>query len=726
MQNAFAELAASTCARPFDVLGLHEEADGRWVLRVFRPSVERVEVREPETGRRLATLTRLSNSDVFEGRFRERPGPYELAVTAGGQTRVQRDPYEFHNGMLFRAENRPYRLSNELGSHLAELTDQSGGPVSGVIFRVYAPSARSVSVVGEFNGWDGRVHPMQACDDGIWRLFVPGLGEGALYKYEVRAPRGNLLPLKSDPYGCYQEQAPANATIVYRDDRYDWSDAEYMGERDRRDPQSVPMSVYEVHLGSWRRFADHLPNYRQIADALVPYALDMGFTHIELLPVTEHPYYGSWGYQPTAMFAPTSRYGSPDDFKYFVDRCHRDGLGVILDWVPAHFPTDDNGLRQFDGTSLYEHPDPSRGWHPDWQTLIYDYGRAYVRDYLVSNALYWLREFHLDGLRVDAVASMLYLDYSREHGEWTPNRLGGNENLEAIDFIKELNVSVHREFPGATVIAEESTAWPKVSFPTWEGGLGFGFKWNMGWMHDTLKYFSNDPVHRKYHHHQITFSMVYAHSEHFILPLSHDEVVHGKGSLLGKMPGDDWQKFANLRALYAYMFSHPGRKLLFMGSELAPWTEWNHERELEWNLADFDTHRGIQTLLRRLNRLYTGEPALAELDFEPEGFRWINADDAENSVLTYERRARDGRPVIVALNLTPVPRPGYRIGVPQPGRYVELLNTDSGEFGGSGVPSGLGRQGLDAEAEPYHGREQSLALTLPPLAAVYFAPGEPA
>ncbi|MEJ2602566.1 MAG: 1,4-alpha-glucan branching protein GlgB [Gammaproteobacteria bacterium] len=703
------------------MLGRQRTADGAALLRTFRPGVDAVEVLAAGSDRALAEMRRIGDTDVFEAELRQAPAAYRLAVRRGSRVDVVRDAYEFHDGGLFDALGDRYRLWKYLGSHLREMRDDGGGSVPGLLFRVYAPRARSVSVVGDFNAWDGRVHPMQSGSDGIWRLFIPDLGEGTLYKYEVRAPDGTLLPLKSDPCGFYQEQATANATIAYDHGRRDWRDEEWMTARARRDPQSTAMTIYEVHLGSWRRHDDAMPDYRRLADELVPYVVSMGFTHVELLPVTEHPYYGSWGYQPTALFAPTSRYGSPDDFKYFVESCHRAEIGVILDWVPAHFPDDPNGLARFDGTPLYEHPDPRRGWHPDWQTLIYDFGRPYVRDFLISNALYWISEFHVDGLRVDAVASMLYLDYSREPGEWEPNRYGGNENLEAVEFIRELNVTVHREFPDVMVAAEESTAWPKVSFPTREGGLGFGFKWNMGWMHDTLRYFGRDPVHRRHHHHEMTFSLMYAWSEHFVLPLSHDEVVHGKGSLIGKMAGDDWQKFANLRCLYAWMYSHPGRKLLFMGSELAPWQEWNHERGLDWDLARQPRHGGVRALIRRLNRLYHNEGALSALDFSPDGFRWLDADDAEHSILAYRRCAPEGGVVNVVLNLTPVVRDGYRLGVDREGTWRVLLNTDAGEFGGSDAGSGP-EASLVADGPPVQGCPRSITVTLPPLGALFLVP----
>jgi 1,4-alpha-glucan branching enzyme len=586
------------------------------------------------------------------------------------------------------------------------------------MFSVYAPSARSVSIVGDFNNWDGRRHPMQSSYEGIWRLFVPGLGAGELYKYEIKGPGGNLLPAKADPFGMYCEQPPGNASIVLDRKAYEWKDGDYCWLRDEKGyANDQPVAIYEVHPASWRRHPDgrHY-SYRELADTLIPYVREMGFTHIELMPVTEHPFLGSWGYQPTAMFAPSSRYGSPDDFKHFVDEAHLAGISVILDWVPAHFPGDPHGLAQFDGTALFEHPDPRRGWHPDWNTYIYDYGRQFVRDFLVSSALYWVEEYHVDGLRVDAVASMLYLDYSRNAGEWVPNIYGGNENLEAIEFIKQMNEVVHREHPGVMTIAEESTAWPKVSRPTYEGGLGFGYKWNMGWMHDTLSYMSKNPIYRKYHHGDLTFGLVYAFDEHFILPLSHDEVVHGKGSLLGKMPGDEWQKAANLRLYLAFMYAHPGKKLLFMGAELGQVREWNHDWELDWGLLQEPLHGGIQRLLRDLNRVYSEQPALYELDFEHAGFEWIDYTDAEQGVIAFRRRGADAADVIAVCNMTPVVRHGYRLGVDGAGRYEELVNTDAEVYGGSNV----GNQGrVEAEEVGAHGRPWSLPLVLPPLATLY-------
>ena len=590
------------------------------------------------------------------------------------------------------------------------------------MFRVYAPHARSVSVIGSFNGWDSRLHPMQGCDDGIWRIFIPHLKPGDLYKFELRNPEGSLLPHKADPYGFYAEQPPGNASIIYDHHRYCWQDDDWL----HRGSLEQPVSIYEVHPGSWRRELlsggeSRCLSYQELANELIPYVLELGFTHIELLPPMEHPFDGSWGYQPVGMYAPTSRFGSPDDFKAFIDRCHQNGLGVILDWVPAHFPADTHGLARFDGTPLYEYGDPTRGWHPDWQTHIYDYGKPAVKDFLISNALYWLDCFHIDGLRVDAVSSMLYLDYSRGEGEWEPNVQGGNEHLEAVDFLKRFNETVYGHYPNAITIAEESTSWPGVSRPTYEDGLGFGYKWNMGWMHDSLKYMQREPQYRCYHHGELMFSMDYHYSENFILALSHDEVVHGKGSLLGKMPGDEWQRYANLRAYYGFMFSHPGKKLLFMGAELGSLTEWDHDGQLDWALAernDASGHfsRGVRQLITDLNQLYKHTPALHQSDYDSRGFSWVIGDDTGQSVYAFLRRSGSQSPVLVVCNLTPTVRHHYRVGVPVAGRWFELLNTDAQCYSGSGV---VNDGNLASECIEAHGFDQSLSLTLPPSGTVF-------
>ncbi|MGB3290598.1 MAG: 1,4-alpha-glucan branching protein GlgB [Burkholderiaceae bacterium] len=610
------------------------------------------------------------------------------------------------------AEGRHWRLADCLGAHVVALDGTEG-----TRFAVWAPNARRVAVVGGFNDWDGRRHPMRLRPEcGVWELFIPGVGAGALYKFELLGAGGELLALKADPLARQTELPPATASVVSDPADFEWTDAEWMRERGGRQATDAPISIYEAHLGSWMHPAEEGSLWSTVGPRLIEHATQMGFTHLELMPITEHPFGGSWGYQPLGMFAPSARYGTPAEFAGFVDACHRAGLALILDWVPAHFPSDPHGLAWFDGTALYEHADPRQGLHPDWNTLIYNMGRNEVRNFLLASALEWLRRYHVDGLRVDAVASMLYLDYSREPGQWTPNRHGGRENLEAVDFLRQLNDGVAQACPGAIVIAEESTAWPGVSRPAGEGGLGFQYKWNMGWMHDTLRYMAHDPVHRRYHHHDMTFGMIYAYSENFILPLSHDEVVHGKGSLLGKMPGDRWQRYANLRAYYGFMWAHPGKKLLFMGGELAQESEWNHDAQLDWGALDDGMHSGVLSLVRDLNRLYRDTPALYGGDAVPEGFAWVVGDDDRNSVFAFLRR-HNGQTALIVSNMTPVPRMGYRIGVPIAGRWVERLNTDAQVYGGSG----MGNAGsADTAAEPGHGYGQSLELTLPPLATLFF------
>jgi 1,4-alpha-glucan branching enzyme len=612
-------------------------------------------------------------------------------------------------------EGRHEELYERLGAHVVE---HEG--VRGTAFAVWAPAARAVCVVGDFNNWDGHEHPMRALgSSGIWELFVPGVQAGVRYKYEILGADGELK-LKADPLAQEAEHPPKTASVVFeRHHRWGRSEREWLERRGRSEPLSEPISIYEAHLGSWRRAeGDRCLSYAELARELGDYVVDMGFTHIELLPVMAHPFSGSWGYQVTGYFAPTPRHGSPDELRSFVEALHGRGVGVILDWVPAHFPRDEFALARFDGTALYEHDDPRRGAHPDWGTLVFNYGRHEVRNFLISNALFWLREYHVEGIRVDAVASMLYLDYSRREGEWIPNRFGGREDLEAVEFLKELNEVLYGREPGVLSVAEESTAWPGVSRPTYLGGLGFGFKWNMGWMHDTLAYFRQDPIYRRYHHHELTFSLMYAFSENFILPLSHDEVVHGKGSLYGKMAGDRWQKLANLRALYGYMWAHPGKKLLFMGCEFAQVAEWSHERSLDWHLLEHPEHAGIQSLVRDLNRVYRAEPALWERDSDPAGFRWLEANDADANVMAFARAGAE-RVVVVIANLSPVPRYGYRVGLPRSGRWREALNTDSEYYGGGDVGN-LG--GVEAEPIPWHEQPFSAELTLPPLATIWLTP----
>jgi 1,4-alpha-glucan branching enzyme len=588
--------------------------------------------------------------------------------------------------------------------------------VAGYGFVVWAPNARGVSVIGSFNDWDARVHPMQGLGaSGLWEVFIPGVSAGALYKFEILPQFGPPL-VKTDPYGLAAELPPRTASITTDFGHHVWRDEAWMTARRERPALDAPVAVYEVHAGSWRRNpleGNRSLTWRELAEELVPYVRTQGFTHIELLPVMEHPFEGSWGYQVTGYFAPTSRYGSPDDFRYFVDECHVNGIGVLLDWVPGHFPKDGHGLAQFDGTALYEHADPRQGEQKDWGTLVFNYGRHEVRNFLLSNALFWLQSFHIDGLRVDAVASMLYLDYSRQEGEWVPNQYGGRENLDAIDFLRELNALTHGHHPGTAMIAEESTAFPAVSRPTWVGGLGFTFKWNMGWMHDILTYIAKDPVFRRWEHQHLTFSMLYAYNENFVLPFSHDEVVHGKGSMMDKVPGDPWQKAANLRVLYTFMYAHPGKKLLFMGCELGEWREWNHDDSLDWDLLRMPLHAGLQRFVRDLNAVYSSHPSLHQVDFEPAGFSWIDCNDHESSVISLLRRARDPRDfVAVVLNFTPIVRREYRIGVPEPGFYRERLNSDSEVYGGSNVGN---EGGVYAEPIPSHGHPQSIRLTLPPL-----------
>jgi 1,4-alpha-glucan branching enzyme len=704
---------------PHSVLGAHE-SNGGVVVRAYRPDAQAVRIQPAGVEAELKDPAGLWEALLPSASL---PLSYELEVEyPDGNTFTMRDPYAFlptlgDLDLHLIGEGQLEQLYEKLGAHVREIDG-----VVGTSFSVWAPNARSVSVVGDFNSWDGRLHLMRTLgSSGIWELFVPDIGDDTKYKFEIRT-KDHRLRIKADPLAFRTEVPPANASIVHTP-RHEWSDEAWLETRAKHDPLREPMSIYEVHLGSWRRNPleeNRSLNYLELADELSDYVADLGFTHVELMPIMEHPFAGSWGYQVSGYYAPTSRFGTPDDFRTFVDRLHGNGIGVLLDWVPAHFPRDDWALAVFDGTNLYEHSDPRRGAHPDWGTLIFNLSRDEVRNFLLANALYWLGEHHVDGLRVDAVASMLYLDYSRKHGEWMPNEYGGRENLEAVAFLKQMNEVAYGRVPGVTTAAEESTAWPGVSQPTYLGGLGFGFKWNMGWMHDTLLYFQKDPVYRRFHHHTLTFSLMYAFSENFILPLSHDEVVHGKRSLLDKMPGDRWQKFANLRSLYAYMWAHPGKKLLFMGGELAEWEEWNYDGSLHWNLLEFAEHQGVQSLVRDLNRLYREQPALHEVDFEPRGFRWLEANDATNNVLAFARLDERGeKPVVCVMNLSPVPRNDYRVGMPVCCRWRELLNTDSAFYGGSGVGN-LG--GVEAEAVPWHDQPFSALLTLPPLGAVWLVP----
>jgi 1,4-alpha-glucan branching enzyme len=714
---------------PFSVLGMHADAKGALWVRAMLPGAVAVGVLDAY-GKPLGDLALRHPDGVFEGRLRIRKRrAWRLAVQWADGSRAEiDDPYRFAPllgdlDVWLMGEGSHLRPFEVLGARPREVEG-----VAGTSFAVWAPNASRVSVVGDFNFWDGRRHPMRLRREcGVWEIFLPGVAAGARYKFEVRSREGHILPLKADPYALQAELRPATASVVAPlPPRVPPSP-----QRQRANALDAPMSIYEVHLGSWRRRpgdGNRWLNWDELADELVAYAADMGFTHLELLPVSEHPFDGSWGYQPVGLFAPTSRFGMPADesagrglgagFGRFVQRCHAEGIGLIIDWVPAHFPSDAHGLASFDGTHLYEYADPREGFHQDWNTLIYNFGRTEVRNFLVGNALYWLERYGVDGLRVDAVASMLYRDYSRKAGEWIPNVHGGRENLEAIAFLKRMNEVVGGERAQAVTLAEESTAFPAVSRPVYAGGLGFHYKWNMGWMHDTLQYMSRDPVHRKYHHGEMTFGLVYAFNENFVLPISHDEVVHGKGSMLAKMPGDAWQKFANLRAYYAFMWGHPGKKLLFMGCEFAQGAEWNADRSLDWHQLDIPAHAGVQRLLRDLNHLYRATPALWQRDFTPDGFEWIDHDDAPNSVLGFMRRGDDADALMVVVcNFTPAVRHGYRLGVPQAGIYRERINTDSAHYGGSNVGAPFGE--ITAHAVPAHGRPHSIELTLPPLATVF-------
>jgi 1,4-alpha-glucan branching enzyme len=727
---ALTSLLRARNADPFAILGPHsfETPEGRrWVIRFFQPRAAEAEVlfagqTDPLPARKMRPEGFFEVNLPLANEFPPAPSSYRIRFsTHHSETFEGHDPYAFpfqltEFDLYLMGEGRHYDTYEKLGAHIKTVEG-----VSGVQFAVWAPSARRVSVVGDFNRWDGRVHPMRARgSSGIWELFIPDVGEHTVYKFEIVGPQGDVLPLKADPYAFSAELRPNTGSVVANLDKHQWQDGDWMTQRSQRNWLEQPITVYEVHLGSWRRMPeDHNRwlTYRELGDQLIPYVKDLGYTHIELLPIMEHPFDGSWGYQTLGYFAATSRYGSPAEFMEFVDRCHQAGLGVFLDWTPAHFPRDTHGLSQFDGTHLYEHSDPRQGSHPDWGTLVYNYGRNEVQNYLISNALFWLDKYHIDGLRVDAVASMLYLDYSRKEGEWIPNRYGGRENLEAIDFIKRMNEVAHLRFPGVLTIAEESTSWPSVSRPTYLGGLGFSLKWNMGWMNDTLKYFSKDSIYRRYEHNKLTFSLLYAFTENFMLPFSHDEVVHGKNSLLHKMPGDIWQQFANLRLLYAYQYAHPGKKLLFMGQEFAQRHEWTEANSLDWHLLQHDSHRGIQRLVTDLNKLVAAEPALHEIDFEWQGFEWVDANDSDNSVYSFIRRGKNPDEVVIAiLNATPVVRYGYYIGVPRAGHYEEILNTDSATYGGSNVGN-LG--GMNATEHAHQGRRHSLSLTLPPLAVVF-------
>lgn len=724
MSTGMLQISAAKHHDPFAVLGRHSSRPGQnqcpeFDIIVYLPG--NCGVAEIETEHGFTPLQQIPGSDFYT--FRQNaatalPEHYQLRWQSQGQRIIQRhDPYTFspqisdYDLHLFN-EGRHWDIYRLLGAHLITLDG-----IDGVLFATWAPGAERVSVVGDFNQWDGRCHPMRSRGtSGVWELFIPDLSADELYKFEIRSRADGSILTKTDPYARQFELRPATASVIDASlDHYPWSDDEWIQNRTKWDWRHSPLSVYELHLGSWRRDKDgHYLNYRDLAHQIADYVKPLGFTHIEILPVSEHPLDDSWGYQCTGYFAPSRRFGNVDDFRYFVDYLHRQGLGVILDWVPAHFPRDEFALARFDGTALYEHEDPRLGEHRDWGTLIFNYGRNEVKNFLIASALFWLKEFHIDGLRVDAVASMLHLDYSRNDGEWIPNRYGGNENLEAVAFIQELNIQCHGQHPGVLMIAEESTAWPQVSGPVYLGGLGFSLKWNMGWMHDTLEYMSKDPIYRQYHHNRLTFGMMYAYSENFQLPFSHDEVVHGKGSMINKMPGDQWQKFANLRLLYTYLFTYPGSKLLFMGSEFAQWSEWNDKVQLDWALLEFDNHQGVKNALADINKLYCNEAALYQFSYQAEGFCWIDCHDSTQSVLSYIRKAGDEQ-LVVLLNFTPTPRYNYRLGVPAAGNYQEIFNSDSAYYGGSNMGNA---SVIHSEDIPWMNFPYSVEVTLPPLAGI--------
>jgi 1,4-alpha-glucan branching enzyme len=721
--NDYYPLIEARHCDPFRILGIRS-CDGKFVARVLRPDAAEVAVILEGKGAKQQKLSRLDEHGLFEGELTgfSEGMPYTLELTGhDGVKWRQRDAYSFSAVLgemdvyLFN-EGTHYDIHKKLGAHVKVI-----GDVPGVHFAVWAPAAQRVSVVGDFNNWDGRVHQMRKLlPSGVWEIFLPGVHEGAHYKFEIRGEHGDVF-LKTDPYAFFAQHGLETGCMVFDLGRYQWNDEEWMRTRPQIDSYNAPMSIYEVHIGSWQRIPEdgNRPlSYRELGDRLIPYVKEMGFTHIELMPVMEHPFDGSWGYQVVNYYAPTSRFGNPDEFRNFVDRCHQAGIGVILDWVPGHFPKDAHGLARYDGSYLYEHEDPRLGEHQDWGTLIFNYGRNEVKNFLIGNALFWLEEYHVDGLRVDAVASMLYLDYSRKPGEWIPNCFGGRENLEAIDFLKRCNEVCYERHPGVAVIAEESTAWPGVSRPTYTGGLGFGFKWNMGWMNDSLRYISKEPIHRRYHQGEITFSMLYAFQEHFILVLSHDEVVHGKGSLINKMPGDNWQKFANCRMFLAWMWAHPGKKLIFQGIEFGQFAEWKHAFSLDWHLTEQHSHKGLSRLMQHLNWLYTHEPSFYELDDSYDGYEWIDFSDADNSVWSFMRKSRNGESILFVVNATPVIRDGYRVGVPRTGFYEEILNTDAETYGGSNVGN---YGGVEAHQDwSWQSQPHSIEINIPPLSVVAF------
>lgn len=728
MQEHIRKIAHGSHADPFSLLGMHvvsEDGKKHVEVRAFLPEAKAAWIINEQT-MSLYPMQNTYRFDFFTARILSQDYfPYRIKIKKYDKTEEEfRDPYCFlpvltDFDLHLIGEGTHYRKYEKLGAHVMEING-----VSGVHFAVWAPNASNVSVVGDFNNWDRRRHPMRLLlQAGIWEIFIPGIGEGEVYKFYIKSRHNNFEAEKSDPYAFFFEHRPKSASVVHDINTYTWNDAEWIGERQKRNWHDSPMAIYEVHLGSWMRVPDdnnRFLTYSELAETLIPYVKEMGYTHIELLPVCEHPLDASWGYQTIGYFAPTSRHGRPEEFMSFVNHCHRNNIGVILDWAPAHFPKDGHGLGFFDGTCLYEHEDPKRGEHRDWGTLIFNYGRNEVRNFLISNALFWIEKYHIDGLRVDAVASMLYLDYSRQGGDWIPNRFGGRENLEAIDFIKQFNEVTHGYFPGILTIAEESTAWPSVTKPVYLGGLGFDMKWNMGWMNDMLDYVTKDPIYRKYHQNNLTFGLLYAFTENFMLVLSHDEVVHEKRSMINKMPGDIWQKFANLRLFYGYMYGHPGKKLLFMGGEFGQWDEWNFDQSLDWHLTQYRQHNRLQKYLQDLNRLYTSEPALFDRDFDWQGFEWIDFRDTDNCIVSFIRRAKNpAEHIVIVCNFTPTPKGAYRIGVPDAVYYSEILNSDSREYWGSN----LGNQGgLQSAAIPWHGQPCSMEIVVPPLAVIFFKP----
>jgi 1,4-alpha-glucan branching enzyme len=708
--------------QPHAFLGMHPNAKSGYLeARTFQPGAIAVSIVAKDSGKVVSKLTQQDDSGIFINTLRrKRPFNYLLKVAYSDSEQLLEDPFSFDSllsdlDIHLLSEGKHDNAYDKMGAHITKHDD-----VKGASFAVWAPNASSVSVVGDFNEWDGRRHPMaNRNQSGIWDIFIPALHAGQHYKFEIKDAQQNVLPLKADPYGSAAQLRPNTASVLVEAPSFVWQDKSWLESRELRNRKDAPISIYEVHLGSWKRGEDNsFLNYRELADQLVPYATDMGFTHVQLMPVSEFPFDGSWGYQPVGLFAPTSRFGSSDDFQYFVNKCHQAELGLLIDWVPGHFPDDPHGLARFDGTHLYEHADPKQGFHPDWNTLIYNYGRQEVANFLTASAMVWMDKYHVDGIRVDAVASMLYLDYSREPGEWVPNHLGGRENLEAVAFIQNFNRTLYRDYPGAFTVAEESTAWPGVCKSVDEDGLGFGYKWNMGWMNDTLEYIKRDPVHRQHHHNEISFGLVYAFDENFILPLSHDEVVHGKGSMIEKMPGDGWQKFANLRAYYGFMWAHPGKKLIFMGSEFAQGKEWDHDNSLDWHQLDIDCHQGVQNLVKDLNNVYRSKAALHQKDCEGDGFSWLDYENADQSIFAFVRYGKDqGRPVIVVSNFTPQTHDNFRIGAPEAGHYKEILNTDAEVYGGSNQGN-LG--GVSSEATVWQNQPNSLLITVPPLSTVMF------